>query len=101
MKILLGNEYENLINEIKDLENMNKKLNEECQRLASLISNKTKDCKMGGWCKRCRYVAYDSSVIKSSLFNLYSKNNIDGKVMYCSKHFKDICSDYEPWTTTE
>lgn len=85
------NEYEKL----RDRAKLANKLEEECQRLAELISAENKDCRVGGWCKNCKYLGEDLSLITEPWIGCGYIKELGGKVQYCMKHLREICPEFE------
>lgn len=81
---------------LRECTHMKHKLEEEVKRLADAISDKVEDCKVGFWCKDCKYVGYDHSEIKDydTYGDLYIRE-VAGKVQYCKKHLHEVCPEFE------
>ena len=90
------NEYEKLCDRAKLVDELEK----ECQRLADMISAEVKDCKIGVWCKDCKFLGEDRSIAKNSIitlglpYSLYIKE-CAGEVQYCKKHLYEICPEFK------
>lgn len=75
-------------------------LEKECQRLADMISAEVKDCKIGVWCKDCKFLGEDNSIVRDSIpiwgfpCSSYIKER-SGEVQYCKKHLYEICPEFE------
>ena len=92
-----ADKYEKLCNEAEKASELEK----EVQRLASLITEKNKDCNIGPWCYDCIHMGTDeSSVVKrwpfcEDEFGISSFYKVDcGKVIYCKKYLHKTCPDF-------
>lgn len=103
----LSEENKRLVEELrirkKEYNEMKRRLTEETERLADLLSAKVDDCKIGAWCSECKYLKEDSSEIGSHYCDpvsgaWYYRDDSAGHVRYCRKHFEDFCPEYEPVT---
>ncbi len=80
--------------EYEAMQEANKALERECERLANLITEKTGDCKMGPWCKDCAHLGIDYSKVSwSSLLETHT--DYYGRVQYCKKSLHQVCPDFE------
>lgn len=86
------NEYEKLRDHAKLVDELEK----ECQRLADVISAKVVDCKVGVWCKDCKFLGKDRAVVGMGglPYSLFIKE-CAGEVQYCKKHLYKICPEFE------
>lgn len=90
------NEYEKLCDRAKLVDELEK----ECQRLADMVSAKVEDCKIGVWCKDCKFLARDKSVVsdfenpQGFLYHPFIKE-CAGEVQYCKKHLYENCPEFE------
>lgn len=101
-----GKEINNMFISRKDYEKLHDRaklvdeLEKECNRLANLISLEVKDCKVGVWCKECKYFAEDESVVRESIYPIFGDvstsyvKECGGKVQYCKKHIYEICPEF-------
>ena len=87
------NEYEKLCDRAKLVDELEK----ECQRLADMVSAKVEDCKIGVWCKDCRFLGEDRSIVENAtpIWGLPLIKECAGKVQYCKKHLHEICPEFE------
>lgn len=90
--VLTKEEYDDLINDRK----LKQRLEDEVDRLAKLITAEVKDCKIGPWCKNCKYIGTDvSSVCNPSSEFPWVIWKTAGRVQYCRKHLSEICPEFE------
>ncbi len=85
-------EYERL----RDCEQMRAELEKEVVRLSEIISAKVEDCKIGPWCKDCKHIGCDRSVLRNMdvFMGSYIKE-VAGVVQYCKKHLHETCPEFE------
>lgn len=76
---------------------LKKKLEDEVERLAELISAEVKDCKVGPWCKECKYIGTDKSEVYNPIHPVHPSwmANTAGRVQYCKKHLYEVCPEFE------
>lgn len=90
------NEYEKLCDRAKLVDELEK----ECKRLADLVSAEVKDCKVGAWCKDCKFLGRDKSIVEDATpmrglpYPPFIKEYA-GEVQYCKKHLSEICPEFE------
>lgn len=75
-------------------------LEKECKRLADLVSAQVEDCKIGVWCKDCKFLGRDKSIVEDTTptwglpYPPFIKEYA-GEVQYCKKHLCEICPEFE------
>ena len=76
---------------------LKKKLEDEVERLAELISAEVKDCKVGPWCKGCKYIGTDKSEVYDMIDPVHFGWMVTtaGRVQYCKKHLYEVCPEFE------
>lgn len=81
---------------LKNAKELNVELEKEVKRLARVISNTTKDCKVGPWCKDCAHKGIDSAKVfgRGRAGSSEYVKAIGGEVIYCKKHLHDICPEW-------
>lgn len=74
-------------------------LENEIDRLAGLISDKTDDCCVGSWCYDCQYFGVSSTdyLSYSRRFDRMGtyQRQVGKSVQYCRKHISTICPDFK------
>lgn len=86
-------EYERLV----DSDQIRQNLEQEVQRLAEQISAEVKDCKVGPWCKGCKYLGKDNADLQKypGFFGSSYVVQKAGRVTYCKKHLRELCPEFE------
>lgn len=88
---------EKYVNEYKSVV---ESLNNSIKELTDEINAKVSDCKVGEWCRNCKYrsatIIGDISGIKRCTDNPWiCLNEKYSKYYYCSKHLREICPEFD------
>ena len=81
-----------------DIVEENKALKELNYRLAEEISAKNTDCRVGVWCKTCKYLRQEKALheecFSDTLFGEWVTQNTVDEVWYCGKHLTELCPEH-------
>lgn len=85
---------------VNEYERVVESLNNSIKSLTDEINAKVSDCKVGEWCKDCKYhsVARMGSLegIKEIVINPWLDLDAKySKYYYCSKHLREICPEFK------
>lgn len=85
---------------VKEYEAAIETLNNDIKSLTDEVNAKVSDCKVGEWCKNCKY----HSVARMGSLEMIKERAIHpwfdwdakySKYYYCSKHLREICPEFK------